>query len=171
MPITPAGSEAVVTVSAGFTTMLRFAVAVLAVGVSASVTVTVKFTVPEAVGVPVIAPVAEFRLNPAGKLPVVTAHVYGEIPPVACNVVDGYTELTTPTGSDAEVVVTLSAATVIVMLNAWLAVFPAGVSESVTVTVKLTGPVVVPPGVPEITPVAEFKVKPEGRLPAVTAHV
>ena len=54
--------------------MLRLAVAVLAVGVSESVTVTVKFTVPDTVGVPVIAPVDEFRLRPAGKLPVVTAH-------------------------------------------------------------------------------------------------
>ena len=52
--------------------MLKFAVAVLAVGVSESVTVTVKFAVPEAVGVPEITPAA-LRVRPAGKLPVVTA--------------------------------------------------------------------------------------------------
>ena len=74
MPITPAGRDAVVTDKAGLTTMLRFAVAVLAVGVSESVTVTVKFTVPEAVGVPEMAPVAALSVRPAGKLPVVTAH-------------------------------------------------------------------------------------------------
>ena len=75
MPITPAGKVVVVTDKAGFTTMLKFAVAVLAVGVSESVTVTVKFVVPEAVGVPEIAPVAVLRVRPAGRLPVVTDHV------------------------------------------------------------------------------------------------
>lgn len=75
MPITPAGRVVVVTDKAGFTTMLKFAVAVLAVGVSESVTVTVKFVVPEAVGVPEIAPVAVLRVRPAGRLPVVTDHV------------------------------------------------------------------------------------------------
>ena len=44
--MTPAGSEVVVTDKAAFTTMLKLAVAVLAVGVSESVTVTVKFAVP-----------------------------------------------------------------------------------------------------------------------------
>lgn len=72
--MTPAGSEVVVTDRAAFTTMLKLAVAVLAVGVSESVTVTVKFAVPEAVGVPEMAPVAALRVRPAGKLPVVTVH-------------------------------------------------------------------------------------------------
>jgi hypothetical protein len=47
-------------------------VAVCAVGVSESVTVTVKFDGPAVVGVPEIAPVELFRDNPPGKLPVVT---------------------------------------------------------------------------------------------------
>jgi hypothetical protein len=55
--------------------MLRFFVVVWAVGVSESVAVTVKLAVPAVLGVPVIAPVETFRPNPAGKLPVVTAHV------------------------------------------------------------------------------------------------
>jgi hypothetical protein len=55
--------------------MLRFLVAVCGVGVSESVTVTVKFVVPEAVGVPVIAPVEAFSESPFGRLPVVTAQV------------------------------------------------------------------------------------------------
>jgi len=51
------------------------------------------------------------------------------------------------------------------------AVCAVGVSESVTVTVKVVGPVAV--GVPEITPVAVFSVNPGGRLalPPVTAQV
>jgi hypothetical protein len=74
VPITPAGSEVVVTTTAGFTTMIRLAVAVLAVGVSESVTVTVKFAVADVVGVPEITP-ALLKLKPAGKVPGGTLHV------------------------------------------------------------------------------------------------
>jgi len=77
--------------------------------------------------------------------------------------------LTTPVGS-VPVVVTLSGATVIVILRFALAVFALGVSESVTVTVKLSVPTNVPLGVPEITPVAEFNDRPVGKLPVVTAQ-
>jgi hypothetical protein len=68
-------------------------------------------------------------------------------------------------------VVTLSGATEMAMLKLALALPPVGVSESVTVTVKLSVPTNVPVGVPEITPVAAFNDNPEGRLPVVTAHV
>ena len=44
---------------------------------------TVKFDVPAAVGVPVIAPVASFKLKPAGRLPVVIVHVIGAVPVAA----------------------------------------------------------------------------------------
>ncbi len=37
----------------------------------------------EAVGVPVIAPVAAFRVNPDGNTPLAKAQVYGEVPPDA----------------------------------------------------------------------------------------
>jgi hypothetical protein len=40
------------------------------------------------VGVPLIAPVAASNDKPAGKVPVVTDHVYGGVPPVAINVVE-----------------------------------------------------------------------------------
>jgi hypothetical protein len=68
--------------------MLRFALAVFAVGVSESVTVTVKLVVPVKlpVGVPEITPLDAFKLSPAGRLPVVTAQEYAVIPPVACRV-------------------------------------------------------------------------------------
>jgi hypothetical protein len=80
-------------------------------------------------------------------------------------------ELTTPRGSELDVVVTLSGATEIAMLRLAFAVFAVGVSESVAVTVKLTVPTYEPVGVPEITPVVAFNDKPAGRLPAVTAHL
>ena len=60
--------------NATFTVMLRFAVADPC-GLDESVTLTVKFDVPDAVGVPVIAPVLVLRLSPAGRLPVLTLQV------------------------------------------------------------------------------------------------
>lgn len=55
-----------------------------------------------------------------------------------------------------------------VMVRLPVAVWPVGVVESVTVTVKLNVPAAV--GIPEIEPAA-LKVKPVGRLPEVTAQV
>ena len=59
------------------TEIVRLADAVCAVGVSESVTVTVKVVWPVAVGVPEITPVAVFSVNPGGRLalPPVTAQV------------------------------------------------------------------------------------------------
>ena len=93
------------------------------------------------------------------------------MPPVACNVAPGYTVLTTPSGNEADVVVTLNGATEITILKLAVAVAWVGVSESVAVTVKLTVPTKVPLGVPEITPVAALRLKPAGKLPVVTAQV
>ena len=53
---------------AAFTVIERAFVAVPA-GVAESVTDTVKLAVATAVGVPVMAPVAAFRLRPAGREP------------------------------------------------------------------------------------------------------
>ena len=88
VPRVPPGKVRVVTLSGvALTVMLRAALAVF-VGLSESVTVTVKLIAPVCgpVGVPVITPVVELSVSPAGKLPTVTAHVYGVIPPVAPSV-------------------------------------------------------------------------------------
>jgi hypothetical protein len=89
VPTTPAGRLAVVRASDGLTTICILALAVLA-GVEESETVTVKLYVvglvlaavrfpemaaPGAVGVPEMTPVEVSRVKPAGKVPVVTAHV------------------------------------------------------------------------------------------------
>ena len=50
---------------------------------SASAAVTVKGKAPVAVGVPLMTPVAELRVRPAGSVPLVTAKVYGPVPPPA----------------------------------------------------------------------------------------
>lgn len=52
----------------------------------ASLTVTVKVDVAAVVGVPEITPVAPAKVKPAGRVPTVTAQVYGEVPPVAASV-------------------------------------------------------------------------------------
>ena len=49
---------------------------------SASVPVTVTVELPAVVGVPERTP-AELNVKPNGKVPVVTANVYGAVPPLA----------------------------------------------------------------------------------------
>jgi hypothetical protein len=63
------------------------------VALSESVAVTVKVDVPTIVGVPVMLPL-DTSVNPVGKDPLVTANVYGPVPPVAANVftVPGFSE-------------------------------------------------------------------------------
>jgi hypothetical protein len=53
------------------------------VGVSESVTCTVKLAVPVPVGVPLITPVDGLRVRPAGRLPAIIDQEYGALPPVA----------------------------------------------------------------------------------------
>src|SRR5579862_9698997 len=81
-------------------------------------TVTVKVAVPDAVGVPLMAPL-ELNVRPAGKAPVASVQVYGAVPPVAASVAPTYGVFKTPFGR--ELVVTVSGA-VIVMLRVLLAV-------------------------------------------------
>src|ERR1700733_6519762 len=83
-PTDPPASDVVVTFSGvALITMLRFADAVCLVGDSLSVPVKVPLGVPE------IAPVLAFKDRPAGRLPVVIAHVYGVMPPAAARVAPG----------------------------------------------------------------------------------
>jgi hypothetical protein len=71
----PDGREVVVTESGATETVIdRLAVAVLA-GLLESVTSTVKPEVPDALGVPVIAPDEALRLSPAGSEPLISDQV------------------------------------------------------------------------------------------------
>src|SRR5215471_12573305 len=96
----PPGSDVVVIESAASVVIESGCVAVRD---PLSVTRTVKFEMPAVVGAPVIAPDDAFNDNPAGKVPVITSHVYGMVPPAATRVAE-YAELTTPTGSDVVVI-------------------------------------------------------------------
>jgi glutathione S-transferase len=68
-------------------------------GVALSETPIVKLVVPGPAGVPEMTPPDASKLNPAGKLPALTDHLYGAIPPVAANVVL-YEMPDFPSGSD-----------------------------------------------------------------------
>ena len=79
-PTVVAGRVVVVIVSPETTVIDR---AFVAVAPTLSVTLAVKLEVPDAVGVPVMAPVPETRESPAGRLPAERDHVRGVVPPVA----------------------------------------------------------------------------------------
>ena len=158
--MTPIGNDVVVTESAGLIVM---ASACVAVRDPLSVTRTVMFDVPVVVGVPLIAPDDEFNDNPAGNVPAARSQVYGVVPPVAAKVVEGYVELTTPTGND---VVVIESAALTVIESACVAVRD---PLSVTRTVKFEVAAVV--GVPVIAPDDASKDKPAGKVPTVTAQL
>jgi len=112
------------------------------------------------VGVPEITPVLAAKLNPAGKLPEYTLHVYGFVPLVAAIV----TEYALPTVQFGRLVVVIR--TIVdpntVRLNAAVAVW---LALSVTFTVNASDATAVV-GVPEITPVLDND-SPAGKLPAL----
>jgi hypothetical protein len=80
VPMVPPGNELVVIDSAAATEM-ESALEVEAPALSA--TWMVKPGAPAVVGVPVMAPVLEFRLNPAGSEPADTVQLRDPVPPVA----------------------------------------------------------------------------------------
>ena len=88
VPTVPPGNELVVMASVGGAIeKVKLAGAVCA-GDSESVTLMVTVKLPEAVGVPLITPVAAFKLTPAGKAPEAMDHEYGVIPPEAASVAE-----------------------------------------------------------------------------------
>jgi hypothetical protein len=153
-PTVPPGSEAEVTVSGGGVTAMlsAFDAAVLLL----SATVAVKFAVPAAVGVPVMAPFTA-RFSPAGSEPLLTVHEYPPVPPLAVSACE-YAVPIVPFGSDAVVIVSVSGAT------AMLSAFDAELLPlSTTVTVKFAVPGAV--GVPAMLPLAA-RLSPAGGEPA-----
>jgi hypothetical protein len=79
-PVVPAGKEALVIVNAGggFTVTV---IALLTDMRTASLRLKVTELLLVLVGVPVIAPVLQFKLNPVGSVPEVMVQVYGLVPP------------------------------------------------------------------------------------------
>jgi hypothetical protein len=149
-----AGTPASVTVTAlgAFTVRVYCAVPV---ALFASVAVTVKVPVSAAAAVPVMLPVVESE-NPLGRLPVVTANLYGEAPPVAVRAWV-YATPALAAGRVAGAMVMVTATEFTVKERLFEAVC-AGELLSVTTAVKVKLPAVV--GVPESAPVEELMVRP-----------
>jgi len=126
---------------------------------SATLNVTVED--PAAAGVPVIAPVEEFRLSGLGSVPEVIDQVKGAVPPDSVRVWL-YAMPASPPGRDA---VVIDGAALMVTAKAFVGAAPAA---SVTLIVKLDVAAAV--GVPLRTP-ADDNVRPAGTDPALTDHI
>jgi hypothetical protein len=108
-------------VAAAAIVILSDFVAACAVGVVESITFMVKPNVPEAVGVPEIAPVEAFRLSPGGNEDEISDQLYGVVPPPA-NTAALYAVFCRPFGNDVVVIVTGVTDVVTVMLSDLVAV-------------------------------------------------
>jgi hypothetical protein len=129
-------------------------------GLPESVTMTVMFEVPGAVGVPpTVQPVS---VSPAGKVPDVMEQLYGVVPPLA-SIVALYTTPTVPFGN---VFVRTSAAGLITMVSG-PDVVCVGEPASVTFTVTVELPAVV--GVP--LTVHPLMLSPAGNVPDVITQL
>jgi hypothetical protein len=142
---------------------VRLADAVSA-GLVESTTWTVNVDVPDAVGVPVIAP-PELSVRPVGNAPAVTDQVYGNVPPVAANFAE-YDLLSLPTLSVVVVTDTLTSGATVMESACDTGVDPA---ESSARTVNEDVPATV--GVPVMRPVVRASFNPLGRVPWVTVYV
>jgi hypothetical protein len=89
------------------------------------------------------------------------------VPPVA-DIGLEYAVLAVPAGSEAEMV-NAGGAAAATTIESVIDLACTGLDESVTVKVRLEVPLAV--GVPEMTPVAEARVSPAGRLPGGTDQV
>ena len=129
-----------------------------------SFTVTLNEAVAAVLGVPLITPLDAFKLKPAGSAPLLTVQLlYGGVPPVAANVWL-YATPTVPPGSD--VVRTDGPAITVMESGCAGEVFP---RLSLTVTLNEEVPVAL--GVPLITPLEEFRLKPPGSDPLLTVQL
>jgi hypothetical protein len=151
-------ATACVAVTAVFTVRLKVAVAV-APFVSVTVTVYVPATLA-AVGVPVIAPVVELKLSPAGSAGA-TLYVNEPVPPEPVTGANAVAARFCVNAVEATACVAVTAAFT-VRLKVAVAVAP---WESVTVTVYVLAALAAV-GVPVTAPVVELKLSPAGNAGA-----
>ena len=138
----------------------------MSAGEPESVNVTAKLGLPAAVGVPAIAPVDGLRVRPAGKLPVLTAHVLGGMPPRPASVMAYGVPNVPPDSGPAAVLIagftgTFSIAIAVTLLSATevaVTVTPNAVA-TVTGAVYVTAVVVEFESVPHQPPVHPFPLR------------
>ena len=119
----------------------------------------VKILLPVALAVPATTPVDAFRVSPEGKAPAVRVQAYGYVPPLADSVAE-YTAPTVPAGSEDVVMVSGSP----IMTEKALVAIVRMLSETPIVNPDAPADV----GVPEMTPVAGFSIRPAGSESAAT---
>jgi len=134
--------------------------AFVAEALNVSAAFTVKLEVPDAVGVPVIAP-PELKESPVGRLPELSVQVSEPVPPVAARVWL-YATLIVSAGRLDVVILTAALTTI---ESAFVADAP---RVSAAFAVKLEVPLAV--GVPVIAPPALME-SPVGKVPALTVQV
>ena len=85
-----AGAGGGVGAGAGATYAAAIEIAIVSDAVTpfAPVTVIVIVEVPAAVGVPVTSPVVEFKVSPAGSVPLVSVNVFGDMPPAEVGAIE-----------------------------------------------------------------------------------
>jgi hypothetical protein len=123
--------------------------------------------VPVAEGVPDTCPVEALRVSPAGNDAETTLHEYGAVPPLAASPAE-YVFCEIPPARADVLMLSVLGEVLTVAENCSDAAW-GGLLESTTRTVNADVPAAV--GVPETTPVEEFRLRPAGRVPADTAHV
>ena len=159
----PAGRVVVlITSGGGLRMVIERTAGVTVAGILLSVTCAVNVDItPPDVGIPDMTPAVE-TVSPAGRVVVafITDQVYGPIPPVAVSV-RLYGASFRPVGSVLGVLIT-SGAGLLMVIERDALVTVGGILLSVTLAVNV---VVKPPavGVPDMTPVAGFNVRPAGR--------
>jgi hypothetical protein len=160
----PLGSETVVIICRAVIVIVTVVV-VLCCGVPESVTLKRNgVAVNGDVGVPLMTPVAEFSVNPGGMIPVGNCQVYGVTPPVAVSVV----EHGPPATQLRETGGAVSWGMIVSVKDTDAVCGSALESDALKASgVAVTGDV----GVPLIPPVMEFRVNPEGSVPAVKCQV
>jgi hypothetical protein len=147
-------------------TIVRLSVPLtLSCGIELSVTLTVRFVTPAAVGVPLIVHVFAVRLRPAGNTPPPMLHRYGPVPPIT-SITALYGNPIVPFGRLVNGKLNATGATTSVTVPDAVCF---GVPESVTPTVNVPVPATV--GVPLITHPPAPSVNPAGNVPAVMLQI
>ena|ERR1035438_5035496 len=142
----PPDNDVVVIVNCAVIVRVRFTIALCA-GEPASVALNVSgVPVTAMAGVPLIAPVEAFSVNPVGSVPRISCQLHAPVPPVLASVCE-YAVFTMPLAS-AVVVITRGGATNRIRFAVAVC---CGIAESFTVTATVLLPAVA--GVPPISPV------------------
>jgi hypothetical protein len=145
------------------TTATGIAFVAVRAGLELSMILNVTDLDPTVEAIPETTPVAALSVSPAGRAPEEIDQVIGATPPISAS----WVEYATPTTGLGTAVVVMAGPVTLIVND--LVAESAGLDESVTLTVNALLNAAV--GIPEMTPVAEFRVRPGGGVPVEIDHV